>query len=87
MRRRLEMPKLMPGPEFERRSKQILEEIQRTLMPEHASELVAINVETGEYVLGNAVNKVTTAFRRRWPRQIFYLIRVDGGPVFKFHGM
>ena len=54
---------------------------------EHASEIVAINVETGEYILGRTVSEVLVAFRKRWPKQLAYFIRVDGGPVAKFHGM
>ncbi len=87
MKKYLDMPKRMPRREFERRAKQILQEIQKTLLPEHASEIVAINVETGEYTLGSTTIEARTAFRKRWPGQLTYLIRVDGGPVVKFHGM
>jgi hypothetical protein len=55
-------------------------------MPKHASEIVAINVETGEYVLARTLDAVYEAFQERWPEQISYVVRVDGGPVVKFHG-
>jgi hypothetical protein len=83
----LEWPKQMPRREFERRAKQILQDIQKTLLPEHASEIVAINVENGEYTLGRTTIDAITAFKKRWPNQLAYLIRADGGPVAKFHGM
>jgi hypothetical protein len=82
----LEFPKQLPRREFKRRAEKILEEIQKTLLPEHAAELVAINVETGEYTLGHTPHEAVDAFRRRWPDQLSYLVRVDGGPVVKFHG-
>jgi hypothetical protein len=84
--KKLERPKLLPRREFERRAKQILKEIQGTLLPEHASEIVAINVETGEYTLGRTDIEAFTAFRKRWPNELAYFIRADGGPVIKFHG-
>jgi hypothetical protein len=87
------MPKLMekqglvPGREFDRRARLILAEAQKTLMPDHALETMCINVETGEYVLGKTSLEAEEAFDRRWPRNYYFQIRVDGGPVFKFHGM
>jgi hypothetical protein len=48
---------------------------------------VAINVETGEYVLAPTLDEVYEAFDRRWPDQLSFVVRVDGGPVAKFHGM
>jgi hypothetical protein len=72
--------------EFDRRADRILHDIQVSLLPEHASEIVAINVETGEYVIGANLDAVDEAFERRWPGQLSYVVRVDGGPVIKFHG-
>ena len=88
MKKQLDLPKpTLPGREFERRAKEILKRIQPELLPEHAAEIVAINVETGEYELGPGTPEATTAFRKRWPGEISYLVRADGGPVNKFHGM
>jgi len=85
--KKLETPKLVPGRDFERRAKEVLKEMQNKLLPEHASEIVAINVETGEYTLAATLHDALVAFRRRWPGQLAYAIRVDGGPTIKFHGM
>jgi hypothetical protein len=87
MKKRLILPRMPPRREFQQRARQILQELQKTLMPDHAPEIIAINVETGEYVLGRAMHEAITAFRARWPDQISYLVRVDGGPVTRFHGM
>jgi hypothetical protein len=86
MRRRVEYPPPTSHREFDRRADHILHELQKTLMPKHASEIVAINVETGEYVLASTLDAVYEAFQERWPEQISYVVRVDGGPVVKFHG-
>ena len=72
--------------DFEKRADQILAELQKTLLPEHASEVIDINVDTGEYVLAADEHDAWTAFRKRWPGTLGYAVRVDGGPVVKFYG-
>jgi hypothetical protein len=72
--------------EFSRRAHQILHEAQRTLLPEQASKIVAINVDNGEYVVAATLDAVHDEFRKRWPGKISYVARADGGPVVKFHG-
>ena len=72
--------------EFERRTAAILAKLQHGLMPEHASEVIAINVETGEYLLASSSGEAWQEFRKRWPGTLGYVCRVDGGPVVKFHG-
>jgi hypothetical protein len=76
----------LPGREFERRAREVLQRIQKDLLPAHASDIVAINVETGEYELGQGPLEAQTAFGRRWAGQVCYLVRGDGGPINKFHG-
>jgi hypothetical protein len=73
--------------EFERRAAAILAEAQKELLPEHASEVIAINVDTGEYLLASDSDEAWQQFRKRWPGKLGYVCRVDGGPVVKFHGM
>jgi hypothetical protein len=72
--------------EFERRSQQYLEEAQKSLLPEHADRFIAINMATGEYVLGDTSNEAFNKFLDRWPDNMMFLCRVDGGPAIKFHG-
>jgi hypothetical protein len=71
---------------MDRRADQFLKEIQKTLMPDHASEYVAINLETGEYTLGRTTHEAVVAYRSRWRDQLLHLCRVDGGPAYKFYG-
>ena len=72
--------------EFNRRADDFLKKVQEKLLPEHARELVAINMVTGEYVLGETLREACIAYTRRWPKILFYLSRVDGGPAIKYHG-
>ncbi|MEK6259309.1 MAG: hypothetical protein AABP62_11895 [Planctomycetota bacterium] len=81
------IPKLLPRREADRRMDQVLAEIQRELMPDHALDVVAINLETGEYERGRDDLDAALKFRARWPGQMSYLVRVDGGPVAKFYGI
>lgn len=72
--------------EFDRRADRFLAAIQKELMPEHADEILVINMETGEYVLGADLYDATEEAENRWPDVLFFRCRVDGGPVVKFHG-
>jgi hypothetical protein len=86
MRKQVTLPTDMSMRDFDRRADQILQELQKILLPEHASEVVAINVETGEYVLAATADEASDTFHERWPDQLAFVVRVDGGPVVKFHG-
>jgi hypothetical protein len=71
---------------FERGAAEILAELQKTLLPEHASKVIGIHVDSGQYVLGTSSDEVWKEFRERWPDGLGYFIRVDGEPVMKFYG-
>jgi hypothetical protein len=73
--------------EFERRAATLSAELQKSLLAKHASEFLAINVETGEYLLAPTSDDAWKQFRARWPGTLGYVCRVDGGPVAKFHGI
>lgn len=76
----------LPRGEFNRRADKFLAAIQKDLLPEHSQEFVAINMETGEYVLAATSEKASDEFERRWPDVLSFQCRVDGGPVDTFHG-
>lgn len=86
MKKQIVIPSRLSMREFDRRAEQILQEIQKTLLPQHASDILAINVETGEYVLAATKDTAYEEFQKRWPDQLSFVVRVDGGPVTKFHG-
>ena len=86
MKKQVAIPSDMSMREFDRRAERILQELQKTLLPDHASEVVAINVEAGEYVLAPTRDEAWERFHERWPDELAFVVRVDGGPVVKFHG-
>jgi hypothetical protein len=86
MKKQSVLPSRMSQREFDRRAEQIRQEIQKSLPPEQATRILAINVETGEYVLTDSHDDAWETFQERWPAQLAYVVRVDGGPVVKFHG-
>lgn len=57
-----------------------LVKIQEELPPEQAKMVVAINLETGAYVLGRDSGEAAAAFHKRWPRSGYFMCRVDGTP-------
>jgi hypothetical protein len=57
-----------------------LEKIREQLTPDKARMVVAINTESGEYVLGEDSLEAMEAYRERWGDYGFYLCRVDGTP-------
>jgi len=69
------------GTDFDRLVDSFLDKIQEELMPDKAEMIVAINMETGEYVLGRDAGDASRAFRTKWPKSGFYMCRVDGRPA------
>jgi hypothetical protein len=76
-------PPQLSRTEFRRRADRFLEKIQQELMPDHAKEIVAINVDTGEYVLGHSFVEATDAYDARWPHDLSFVCRIDGGPALR----
>lgn len=70
--------------EFNKRSDELLKELQKTLLPDHADEVVAIEVENGGYVLGKTPHEAVLKFWEQFPDKLMFLVRVDGGPVVKY---
>jgi hypothetical protein len=71
--------------EFDRKGDAILKELQKTLLPEHANAMIAIDVESGDYCLGETSREAWTALRERHPDRVAYVSRVDGRPAFTYH--
>lgn len=76
----------MSRAEMNRRADAFRKAVQAELLPEHADDIIAINLETGEYVVGPSVHEAHVSARERWPHQLMYLCRPNGRPVIKFHG-
>ena len=80
-----ELPKSWAA--FDRKGDAILKELQKTLLTEHANEIIAIDVESGDYCLGKTSREAWTALRQQHPDCVEYVRRVDGEPVRKYHGV
>ena len=74
--------KLLPK-DFDRKAEAILARIQPELLPEQADKIVSINVTSGEYVLGDTPRESTRRFKERWPDELYFQVRADGGPVMR----
>jgi len=72
--------KILPR-DFDKRAEAILGRIQADLLPRHAAKIVAINVTTGEYVLAETPREASRKFHERWPDEVSFQVRADGGPV------
>lgn len=70
--------------EWSRKGQVALSHLQSTLLPEHGSDIIAIEPETREYVLGKTEQEAYERFRERFPDRMAWMSRCDGGPVFRF---
>jgi hypothetical protein len=68
---------------FERKALERLKEIQPLLLPEKANYIVAIEPESGGYVVAKTVAEAAEEFRRRFPDKLYFMVRADGGPVMR----
>ncbi len=68
---------------FERKALERLKEIQPLLLPEKANHIVAIEPESGGYVVAKTVAEASEEFRRRFPGKLYFMVRADGGPVMR----
>lgn len=71
---------LVDKDEIVEKGRKIYETIKDKLEPEHKGELVAIEVETGDYFLGRRVIEAIEKAKRKYPDKVFYVARV-GFPV------
>ncbi|MFN3423042.1 MAG: hypothetical protein ACK40X_15110 [Armatimonadota bacterium] len=69
--------------DFERKALERLKEIQPELLPEKAHFIVAIEPESGGYVVAKTRDEAVSEFRRRFPGKLLFLIRADGGPTMR----
>ena len=72
--------KVLPK-DFDRKALHILTRIQPELLPQNAEKILSINVTTGEFILASTLRESTRLFRERWPDEVAFQIRADGGPV------
>lgn len=59
------------------------EKLKMMLEPEHNGEIVAIEVESEDYFLGNSVVEATEAAKQKYPSRLFHVIKVGYPAVHK----
>jgi len=65
----------------------IYKAIESELLPEHEGEVVAIDVESGDYFLGKTGIEATDKAKKRHPDKIFYLVRIGAPAYVSFKGL
>ncbi len=71
---------LIDKDEIVEKGQRIYEKIKDKLEPEHKGEIVAIEVDTGDYFLGQSVIEAIEKGREKYPDSVFHVIRI-GYPV------
>jgi hypothetical protein len=64
------------------RGKEIYERIREELEPEHKGKIVAIEVDSGDYFLGENVIEATNKGREKHPDKVFYVVRIGFPSVY-----
>jgi len=62
--------------------KEIYNRIREKLEPEHKGQIVAIEVDSGDYFLGRTVTEATSEARKKHPDKVFYFVRVGFPAVY-----
>ena len=62
--------------QFTQKGREIYKKLQKDLESEYWGKIVAIDVETGDYFLGDTVIEAGKEARRKYPQRIFHFIRV-----------
>jgi hypothetical protein len=71
--------------DFERLGKQIYDErLKKILEPSYKGKIVAIEVDSGDYFLGDTVVEAIKKAEEKYPDELFYLVRV-GFPAVYVH--
>lgn len=69
---------------FAERAKQVYDQtLKSRLEPEHIGELIAVEPDSGEFVLAPTINEMTQSTRLRFGTKPVHLIRVGGGTAVK----
>jgi hypothetical protein len=67
--------------------KEIYKKLRDELEPQHRGEIVAIEVDSGEYFFGKTVIEATDKGREKYPDKVFYTVRVGFPVVYSYRLM
>ncbi|MDI6792965.1 MAG: hypothetical protein QME81_08885 [bacterium] len=72
--------------EMAEKGRAVYRRIKDELEKEHKGELVAIDVDSGDYFLGETPIEATTKGREKYPDKSFYVMRIGHRAVYHFSG-
>ncbi|MFZ2070969.1 MAG: hypothetical protein WAV32_05145 [Halobacteriota archaeon] len=72
----VEKIRIVDKDELVEKGKEIYAKVKDKLEPEHKGEIVAIEVKSGDYFLGNSVVEADRKARKKYPDEVFYFGRV-----------
>lgn len=70
--------------QFVHKGEEKYQALKEKLEPEHKGKIVAIDIETGDYFLGESVIEAVKKGREKYPNKIFFTAKV-GFPVVHSH--
>jgi hypothetical protein len=63
---------------------QIYERLRAQLEPRYAGKIVAIDVDTEDYFVGNTLQEAIDKGRKKYPEKVFYAVKVGYPAVYSF---
>ena len=58
--------------------------LRAKLEPKHNGKIVAIEVESGDYFIGENLNEASLKAKQKYPNNVFYFVRVGYPAVYSF---
>ena len=84
-KRTMETPVLVSDTrEVAAKGKAIYERLREELEKEHLGRFVAIEVESGEYFVGESLTEADAKAREKYPDRVFYVVRVGRPAVYAY---
>ena len=69
------------------KGKEIYRKLRDELEPQHKGEILAIEVDSGEYFFGKTVIEATDKGRGKYPDKVFYTVRIGFPVVYSYRRM
>ena len=72
--------------EIGEKGREIFRKISKELEKDYFGKFVAIEVDSGDYFIGDTSIEANTKAREKYPSKVFYLGRIGYRTAFSFHG-
>jgi hypothetical protein len=67
-----------------RKGKAIYKRLQKELEKNYSGRFVAIEVESGDYFIGETLTEADAKARKKYPDRVFYVVRVGRPAVYAY---